>query len=539
MLFAQSFPINSAAASTSVQVLLFDRGRADRASAIAKDSSGNIYVAGFVEDASKPSSFAVLKYSPQGSLLWVASYNGAQGGEGGQALALDLDSSGNVYVAGYVSRPIDFLTYDIDWLVASFSPGGSQRWAHRFTESGRSGEQATQLAADPFGNIYASGTAGSDWMTVKYAADGTVIWERRQKRPDTFNGNLVDIKLDADGRPVIMGFTVNGTLTGPKDITTVKYDTEGNKLWEANFTETPESDETPAGMDIDPVGNVYVTGETVATTSPEQAHIPITLKYDGDGKLLFVLRGDGAGGSAVAADALGNIVVTGTAIGVADVFTFFTAAAKYDGFGNRIWLTPIPAPTAVEIDSAGNVYLAGTVGNPGSSNLSDYLAIKLDPNGAKIWEHRFNGRGNHRDIVADMCLDDAGNLLVTGTSPGSFVSFSDDIATLKFPKDFTGNPSPAPAPLAAPTDLSASPASRQASLQWQDNSGDEGGFKVERCRGAGCSNFSQVAQVGPNVTSFIDTRLARNTVYRYRVRAFRGSENSAFSNIVTVTTLRR
>ena len=92
---------------------------------------------------------------------------------------------------------------------------------------------------------------------------------------------------------------------------------------------------------------------------------------------------------------------------------------------------------------------------------------------------------------------------------------------------------------AAPSNLVAMPISKtQINLTWSDNAANEDGFKIERCSGASCSNFSQVAMVGANLKNFANTGLKRNTTYRYRVRAFNGSGNSAYSNIVTAKTLR-
>jgi predicted phage tail protein len=83
----------------------------------------------------------------------------------------------------------------------------------------------------------------------------------------------------------------------------------------------------------------------------------------------------------------------------------------------------------------------------------------------------------------------------------------------------------------APSALTATAVSRtQINLSWTDNSGDESGFKIERCRNASCTNFAQIAQVGANVTTFADTTVSKNTAYNYRVRAFNTSGNSSYSN---------
>lgn len=95
----------------------------------------------------------------------------------------------------------------------------------------------------------------------------------------------------------------------------------------------------------------------------------------------------------------------------------------------------------------------------------------------------------------------------------------------------------APTVPAAPTSLAASAVSRtQINLTWTDNASNETGFKIERCKNANCTNFSQIATVGANVTSYSSTGLTRNTTYRYRVRAYNAAGNSGYSNIVSAKT---
>jgi len=91
----------------------------------------------------------------------------------------------------------------------------------------------------------------------------------------------------------------------------------------------------------------------------------------------------------------------------------------------------------------------------------------------------------------------------------------------------------------APTNLTASAVSRsQINLSWADVAANESGFKIERCAGANCSNFAQIATVGANVKIFSNSGLKRNTSYRYRVRATNGSGDSAYSNIANAKTSR-
>ncbi len=89
-----------------------------------------------------------------------------------------------------------------------------------------------------------------------------------------------------------------------------------------------------------------------------------------------------------------------------------------------------------------------------------------------------------------------------------------------------------------PTGLSATPVSAtQINLAWTASSDNVGvtGYRVERCLGAGCSNFVQVA--APTGTTYSDTGLAAATSYSYRVRAADAVPNlSGYSSVQSATT---
>ncbi len=74
-------------------------------------------------------------------------------------------------------------------------------------------------------------------------------------------------------------------------------------------------------------------------------------------------------------------------------------------------------------------------------------------------------------------------------------------------------------------------------LSWTASSDNVGvtGYRVERCQGASCTTFTQVA--APATTSFSDSGLSANTTYTYRVRAADAAGNlSGFSSSVAATT---
>jgi predicted phage tail protein len=93
-----------------------------------------------------------------------------------------------------------------------------------------------------------------------------------------------------------------------------------------------------------------------------------------------------------------------------------------------------------------------------------------------------------------------------------------------------------PAPPGTPSNLTATVVSCNCiRLNWLDNSSNETGFKIERCQSTGCSNFTQIAQVGANVKTYSNTGLSAGVSYSYRVRAYNAGGNSAYSNTATAT----
>jgi FtsP/CotA-like multicopper oxidase with cupredoxin domain len=97
------------------------------------------------------------------------------------------------------------------------------------------------------------------------------------------------------------------------------------------------------------------------------------------------------------------------------------------------------------------------------------------------------------------------------------------------------------APPLAPTGLTALYQSG-VQLTWFDQSLAETGFDVQRCEGAGCTNFATIATVGPlisgngvgNVT-YLDENVVANGIYSYQVFAVNASGPSDASNIVSIT----
>ncbi len=83
-------------------------------------------------------------------------------------------------------------------------------------------------------------------------------------------------------------------------------------------------------------------------------------------------------------------------------------------------------------------------------------------------------------------------------------------------------------PPEAPGNLVATPASHERiDLTWSDNATNETGFRIERKTTGG---FTEIATTPADDADYSDTGLTYETTYTYRVRAFNGQGDSAWSN---------
>ena len=98
---------------------------------------------------------------------------------------------------------------------------------------------------------------------------------------------------------------------------------------------------------------------------------------------------------------------------------------------------------------------------------------------------------------------------------------------------------PAPTPPSAPGTLTATAVSgSEIDLSWGASTGSVSGYLIERCQGASCTSFAQIAAPAGTGTSYKDTGLTASTSYSYRVRATdTAGDLSPYSNTASATTL--
>ena len=174
---------------------------------------------------------------------------------------------------------------------------------------------------------------------------------------------------------------------------------------------------------LDSDGNVYVSG-----TSPQGG---TTIKYNPEGEIQWIC-GDCGTTKASAIDAQGNIYVAGYVAG------YNYSAVKISPDGERLWQATYNGTGngsdiayAIAVDNQGNVYITGE--SLGTYPNMDYATVKYDSNGVEQWSARYNGPGNGYDLACDISVDDDENVYVSGSTLG----LSTDYTTIKY--DSLGN----------------------------------------------------------------------------------------------------
>jgi len=402
----------------------------DAGSAMAVDSSGNIYVTGSCTGSGTGFDYATIKYDSGGNQVWVARYNNYPVNGQDESSAIAVDAWGNTYVTGNsMGSGIGF-----DYATIKYDSGGSQRWVARYHGAG--GGLARAIAVDATGNVYVTGHVfngtDEDYATIKYDRDGNELWVATYDGPASAGFDYAEaLALDPSGNVYVTGNS--GGIGTAQDYATVKYDSGGNQLWVARYNNINE--DRASAIAVDPSGNVYVTGYSVGSgTVVDYA----TVKYNSVGTELWVARYAGGGDDyphAIAIDSSANVYVTGQSNGG----NFDCITVKYGSAGSQLWASRYDGPAngydsaeALTLDPLGNVYVTG-FSSAGGTNY-DYATVKYDNAGSQLWAARYNGPGNGSDQGEALALDPLGRIIVTGYSLGN--GTDTDYATIAYKQTF-------------------------------------------------------------------------------------------------------
>lgn len=390
------------------------------------DSAGNTYVTGYLWIVNQPntSDGITLKISPLGSILWVKIFNSLVNTEDAFN-ALAIDKLGNCYVTGY--------SFQYGFLTIKYNSNGDTVW-QRSSLSVVGPNIGRDIAIDDTGNVYITGNIylpgpNSDYATIKFDSSGAQLWIR------TFGGtsNLFDaadrIAVDNEGNIIVSGDITR--INSVEDVVTIKYNTEGNQLWQKMYSGV--NNEGASGvfnLIIDDSDNIFFY------TAPISYKRKI-IKYNTFGDSILILTpSDSILSISFCVDDFKNIYLT-SIVPEAPIHSD-CVIIKYSPLGSRLWQKKYAGSLFLSRDGGeniikdtyGNLYVAGYM----DSNwiFNDFLTLKYDNRGNLLWKARYDFAQFSDDKAFYVNLDSMNNVYVTGITGGGGLEYGGTITVIKY-----------------------------------------------------------------------------------------------------------
>ncbi len=346
----------------------------DFATRVATNRDGEVFVTATLELSGTDTDIVLLKYSPQGDLLWEKAWGGAASDD---PVGLAVNSYGEVFV---IANTTSYGEGNTDVLLLKFSPAGDLHGALTWGSAGQ--EFATGLTLDGNENLIVSGQTTSfgaqmqDIFAIKFSgANADVEWAKLWGgAQDDFSMGVV-----AGGGSFYLSGTTYSYGEGWRDALLIAASTDGDLYWR-NTWGTPLSEGARA-IAMHPVeGTLYLTGFAEVSFPPSQDVMLLGFNQSGDLVLEKVWGGTQYDrGDAIAVFKNGDIAVGGN---------------------SQSFFDPLDG---------------------------DAFLLRYSPIGALQWSRSLGGSG-HQDIIA-ACLDNLGNLLLAGISPDASCVWSDVTGT--------------------------------------------------------------------------------------------------------------
>jgi len=372
---------------------------------------------------------------------WIVHYD-APIGDNEYVHDMKIDSQGNILILGQADGTMITIKYDSE---------GNALWEARYRGTFEAVDTPVALALDSLDNVIVTGSSDSAITTIKYNSGGEQLWINQHDEDASLLNYDKPVALAADGEDdILVGGVVCVQLDDDDlacvdfDFIVLQYTAAGDLAWSEKFD--GGKNDCPFDLAVDEQNNVAVTGQSLGTGGPNAFDF-FTIVYDADGNQKWLARFDGPFPLtdipvAMAFDPSGNVIVVGKAF--AGEQRFDIATVKYDAQGNELWrrIHNGPAnnddePVAVATDDLGNVFVAGIspLAAEGNDLYFDYVTINYDSSGAERWIRYYDGLGAHYDQQpADLTVDQAGNVYLTGVSFGGSAAL-DDFATLSYDPD--------------------------------------------------------------------------------------------------------
>ncbi|RAK64100.1 hypothetical protein [Hymenobacter edaphi] len=426
----------------------------------------------------------VAKLSASGQWQWVSGSSSTGSGCSAEVAAVALDATGNVYVAGQLNNGYNptFGTITLAGIgygsgsalfVAQLNAAGQWQWAQQNLGGVGAYIIAEALAVDVAGAVYVSGqaqgpgitfgsttltTSLSDAFVAKLGTNRQWAWATQATGPGS--DYAYGLALGTNGNLSVVGAYRQASLTlgatvlesgGQTDAFIAQLNATGQWQW-AKGSATGGLRKVTALM-TDAAGNTYLAGffsgtQTFGSTTLSAAGSDAFVgKLNSAGQWQWVVRGGGSAAdqiNALALDAAGNVYVVGefasrdalfgttplssnggTSYGM-DLFV-----AKLNGSGQWLWAQAAGGTGddychGLAVDAAGNLSITGEYGSPqlafgsttlpnaGSNYATELYVAKLNTGGQWLWATK--GSSSGRDESYGIALDASGNTYVTGFS---------------------------------------------------------------------------------------------------------------------------
>jgi len=282
-------------------------------------------------------------------------------------------------------------------------------------------DYSSAITIDTQGNIIVTGYTGYfendtevlDFLTVKYDSEGNELWNT------TFDSGTYDyawdIVSDSEDNIIVLGFnwTTYGDLQNLSIyFQLVKYNKNGVEQWSLSYH--IGIDNYPGGITVDSNDCIIING---GYGDLDQIDFSCwTLKLDSDGLELWnqtFNEGIIDIGTDVTVDSNDNVVIGGMSL---SFFGQGYSAIKYDSNGNKISVHRFNRgnqPNAIALDSNDNIILTGQAFSQ-ESNSSTWYTLKSGKNGNLLWTREYDS--GDTDIAEDVSIDSNGNIITVGWS---------------------------------------------------------------------------------------------------------------------------